>query len=199
MNATLSLQLSHVSNYVVHLLSGEPSSSQPNALCRHISTQAYIALMPTIWSLINNPSNGVAVPNGIDEDGDDTRSVLAAVLAHAMKCSSTSAVKRPAVEFVSRLVLVRSYSSCRLIAFTHPIVLQLESHRYYTGIFRLSRYPEGFKQAQAWTEGLPRTLWELGTSNPTLTEVRRPSFYLFWREYWLNWASICIVYPTIPP
>lgn len=199
MNATLALQLSHVSNYVVHLLSGEPSSSQPNALGRHISTQAYIALMPTIWSLVNNPSNGLTVPDGIDDGGDDIRSVLAAVLAHATKCSSTSAVKRPAVEFVSRLVLVSSYPSCLLITFTYPIVLQLESHRYYTGTFRLSRYPEEFKQAQAWTEGLPRTLWELGTSNPTLTEVRQPSFCLFWRvEYWLNWVSIA-VYSTIIP
>ena len=48
-------------------------------------------------------------------------SVLAAAIGHASKCSSTAAVKRPAVEFVARLVLVSSFFLNRV-----PLPISLE-------------------------------------------------------------------------
>lgn len=84
----LSIQAERVSEYVIQLLRGEASTSSP--LGRPLTSSAYTALLPTIWSLLNRRSSGV----------------LRAMLEHATKTSSKSAVKKSTIEFVARLVLV---------------------------------------------------------------------------------------------
>ena len=80
-----------VSEYVTQLLRGEaPSASE---LGRPLAPAAYVALLPTIWALISSSAT-MSTP------------ILQAVVDHAVKVSSKSAVKRPTIEFVARLVIV---------------------------------------------------------------------------------------------
>lgn len=92
----LSIQAERVCEYVIQLLRGEPSSS--SQIGRPLTSEAYNALLPTLWSLLNQPSiNQHRISN----------SVLQATLDHATKSSSKSAVKKCTIEFVARLVTVR--------------------------------------------------------------------------------------------
>ncbi|KAH9950477.1 hypothetical protein B0H21DRAFT_723497 [Amylocystis lapponica] len=103
----------------------------PAAYHRH----GYTALLPTIWSLINSPHARGA-----------SSTVLQAVAEHAVKISSTSAVKRHTVDFLGRLVL-------------------LERDPEYRGVFRVGRSADGDARLEEWVLHLPKTLWELGASN----------------------------------
>ena len=78
----------------MQLLQGQ--AAQGAALPRPITPHAYVALLPTVWSLANAQHSGM-----------DDQPVLAALVDHAIKASSTSAVKRHTIEFLGRLVLVR--------------------------------------------------------------------------------------------
>lgn len=91
----LSIQTLRVGEYIVQLLLGEPVSS--SQLGRPLTPAAYLALLPTVWSLLNNPIAG---------DHNVARNVLQATLDHASRTSSKSALKPLTIEFVSRLVLV---------------------------------------------------------------------------------------------
>lgn len=89
-----SLPIDRVSQYVAQLLEGESASF--NGLSRPISLPAYTALLPTIWSLLNSSAN-LELAN----------EVLVNTVDHAIRISSSSAVKRATVEFIGRLMLVR--------------------------------------------------------------------------------------------
>ena len=93
--AVLSLQAERVSEYVIQLLRGEASSR--SQLGRPLTPMAYTALLPTVWSLLNQPS-----PN----ERQISSVVLQTMLEHAINTSSNSAVKKLGIEFVARLVLV---------------------------------------------------------------------------------------------
>lgn len=96
-------QIEHVSAYIIQLLQGQaPSSGVPSSLPRPITPQAYVALLPTIWSLVNAHSS-------YSEDAAAT--LFGAVIEHANRASSTSAVKRHTIEFIGRMMLV---SACDL-------------------------------------------------------------------------------------
>lgn len=91
-----SRQIERIAAYTVELLQGlipAPSQSIP----RPITPQAYIALLPTVWSLVNNRGS---------EASDSSASMLSVVVDHAIKALSTSSVKRHTVDFIGRLVLV---------------------------------------------------------------------------------------------
>ncbi len=99
---THSRQVERVSAYIVQLLQGQsPAPSQ--SLPRHITPQAYIALLPTVWSLINSQR-----PDG----SDPSNSIFSVVVDHAIKASSTSAVKRHTIDFIGRLLLVGQVHVC---------------------------------------------------------------------------------------
>jgi pre-rRNA-processing protein IPI1 len=102
--ASLSVQTEAVSEFVIRLLKGEAVTSQ---LGRPLSPAAYVALLPTIWSLLNSPAA---------QEQDKTASVLQVVVEHAMKTSSTSALKRPTTEFLARVVLVSSLNCLTCLA-----------------------------------------------------------------------------------
>ena len=89
----LLIQAQRVSGYVTELLRGEPAAGFGQLL----SFDAYSALLPTIWSLVNHGS-----PTDSSISGD----IFQATLDHAIKVSSKSAVKSSTVEFVARTVLV---------------------------------------------------------------------------------------------
>ena len=152
-----SLRVERVGEYVVTVLRGEALSS--HTVARPIPAQAYIALLPTIWSLLNSTP-------------DLSGPVLEATIDHAMRCPSMSAVKRSTVEFVSRLVLVSLFCRREYVP-TLTRMRQLESCPQYTGVFKLSQFPTESNKMEQWISQLPKTLWELGTEDPTTTEVCR--------------------------
>jgi len=66
----------------------------------------YVALLPTIWALLSQPGENYTSTQG----GAQSRTVLSAVLDHAIGTTSTSSVKALTVEFVARILLVRTFS-----------------------------------------------------------------------------------------
>ncbi|EMD42224.1 hypothetical protein CERSUDRAFT_110758 [Gelatoporia subvermispora B] len=140
------LHVSRVSEYVVRIIRGEPlPGASQTTLSRSITPSTYTALLPTIWSLISSP------PRAHAED-DTSANVLRVVLEHAIKASSTSAVKKPTVEFVGRLIL-------------------LGREAEYRGSFRVGRDATEDAKLEEWILHLPRVLWELGGNQPPTTEV----------------------------
>ncbi|KAL4242182.1 Pre-rRNA-processing protein IPI1 [Abortiporus biennis] len=99
--AVPSSQVDRVTQYVVHLLRGElpTGTNTQNALPRPVTSASYIALIPTIWALIN------------DQNLSRSLDLLNAVVDHATNTSSTSSVKRHTLEFLGRLVLLESEPS----------------------------------------------------------------------------------------
>jgi pre-rRNA-processing protein IPI1 len=89
-------QVSQVKSYVARLLHG--ASMSLHTVGRRITTQDYMALLPTVWMLLN--SN--LAHSSVDEDTD----TLSALLDHALQVSSAAAIKRPTVDFLVRLILV---------------------------------------------------------------------------------------------
>ena len=89
-------QVSQVQSYVARLLRGASISSY--TVARRITAQDYMAVLPTIWMLLNsNLAHG-----GVDEDVD----TLSALLDHALQVSSTATAKQVTVNFLVRLILV---------------------------------------------------------------------------------------------
>ncbi|KAI6132763.1 hypothetical protein EV401DRAFT_218114 [Pisolithus croceorrhizus] len=134
----LQMQAESVRTYVVRLLKGEGESDVQ--LPRPLTPTVYIALLPSIWALLNHLDG----PN-IHLGEDVSSTVLSAVLEHAIRTVSSSAVKHPTIEFVARLLL-------------------LEKERGYVGSFK----PRGAAAEEKWLQWilhLPRVLWELGNSN----------------------------------
>ncbi|KAI0652243.1 hypothetical protein C8Q79DRAFT_898200 [Trametes meyenii] len=135
-------RVERVSEYIVQLLRGETPSGSQKSISRPITPQAYVSLLPTIWSLINV---------GTSDAPEAAASLFSAVIAHAVKASSTSAVKRHTIDFIGRLVL-------------------LDREPQYTGAFKVGRDGEQDAQLEDWLLQLPKTMWELGSTHPATTE-----------------------------
>ncbi|PBL01077.1 hypothetical protein ARMGADRAFT_1058936 [Armillaria gallica] len=132
----LSIQNDIVCDYVLRELSG--GNVQPNQVARSLTSAAYTSLTPTMWSLINTPSQS---SNG----------VFGAVLEHGTVVSAKSALKKPAVDFISRLIL-------------------MNTDRHYRGHFKIGQISQHV-QLVDWIVSLPKTLWELGNTDPALSET----------------------------
>ncbi|KAF7436898.1 hypothetical protein PC9H_003732 [Pleurotus ostreatus] len=130
-----------VSEYVISLLNGEPVNG--TQLGRALTPDAYVALLPTIWSFVSS----TAGPNDSFSAG-----ILAAVLSHATRASSKSAIKKLTIEFVGRLAL-------------------LDTERSYTGSFRLARFAGQRGALEEWINHLPKVLWELGATSLVTSEI----------------------------
>jgi hypothetical protein len=98
---SLPIQISQVKDYVAGLLAGV--SVSPHTVARHITAQDYVALLPTVWMLLNSNLEH----HGVDEGA----STLSALLDHSLQVSSAAATKRMTVDFFVRLILVRSLSA----------------------------------------------------------------------------------------
>lgn len=94
---TLRARLLRVSEYVIQLLRGEVCPASP--LRRPLAPAAYVTLLPTIWALLSGPTTS---PN-------TSTPIFQAIIEHAIGVSSKSALKKPTIEFVARLVLVRVF------------------------------------------------------------------------------------------
>ena len=108
----LSLQTERVREYIIQLLRGEALSG--SQVGRLLTPAGYTALLPTIWSLLNQP---------LADEHLTSSDVLQAMLEHATKTSSNSIVKKLGIEFVARLALVstpHSYLAIRY-RFFHTI------------------------------------------------------------------------------
>ncbi|KAJ7070943.1 hypothetical protein C8F01DRAFT_1046689 [Mycena amicta] len=132
-------QTERVSTYVMQLLRGEATST--SRLGRPLMPEAYNALLPTIWSLINNSESQLR---------DISQGVLLAVLDHGRKLSSKSAVKQLTLEFIARVLL-------------------LDSQSQFNGQFGPDL--KTADEVTEWVSHLPRCLWELGSSNLEASEV----------------------------
>ncbi|KAF7339386.1 Testis-expressed sequence 10 protein [Mycena sanguinolenta] len=135
---SLQLHSKRVSDHVVQLLKGESLST--SQLGRPLTSTTYSALLPTVWALIN------ANPNHRTASGE----VLRATIEHATQVSSKSALKQITIEFVARLVLLR----------TEP---QFNGH--------LDVDSDTAQLVTEWINHLPRCLWELGSTNLAATEI----------------------------
>lgn len=140
--SSIQTQISQVKDFVTCLLRGV--SMSPNTVGRQITAQEYMAMLPTLWVLLNSNLDC----DGVDEDVD----ILCVLLDHARHVSSTAAAKRPTVDFLVRLIL-------------------LETTPRYTGTFRVNNSMEGLQKFEEWVIDLPKTLWELGGTNLPCTEV----------------------------
>jgi len=100
----LTIQAGIVRTYVIGLLLGEDHSGAQ--ISRPLTPGMYIALLPTIWALLNQPKDN----HMLAQDGDNSRTVLSAVLDHAIGTISNSAVKALTVEFVARILLVSAFT-----------------------------------------------------------------------------------------
>ena len=67
-----------------------------------MTAQDYVALLPTVWMLLNS--------NIEHYDVNEGAGILGALLDHGLQVSSAAATKRPTVDFLVRLILVRSLS-----------------------------------------------------------------------------------------
>jgi pre-rRNA-processing protein IPI1 len=92
------IQISQVKDYVARLLSGASISS--HMVARPMTAQDYVALLPTVWMLLNS--------NLEHDDVNGGEGTLGALLDHGLQVSSAAATKRPTVDFLARLILVRS-------------------------------------------------------------------------------------------
>ncbi|KAH7880643.1 uncharacterized protein C8R40DRAFT_1165590 [Lentinula edodes] len=135
-------QANRVQEYVLEILQEQVSSSQ---LVRGLTSTAYNSLLPTIWSLLNYSGRN-------EEQLERSGEVLEAVVEHAVKVGSKSALKRSTFDFVARLVL-------------------LETDVRYQGAFRLQTSTKADKLIEEWLTQLPQILWELGSSNPSVSEA----------------------------
>lgn len=88
----MKLRVRLVSEYITKLLRG-----QSGHVSQSLSGASYLALLPSIWSIVNNSNAELSL---------SASDVLQATLEHAKKSPSKSSAKRLAIEFVARLVLV---------------------------------------------------------------------------------------------
>ncbi|RPD64943.1 hypothetical protein L227DRAFT_591208 [Lentinus tigrinus ALCF2SS1-6] len=144
MSAVQARQIERISMYIAQLLQGQaPSGTVQSSIPRPVTPQAYIALLPTIWSLLNSQ---------IPELAEASESMFAVVLEHATRASSTSVVKRHTVDFIGRLIL-------------------LDGEAEYTGTFRAGTSEDQDTKLQEWILQLPKALWELGGNHPATSET----------------------------
>ncbi|KAG1757489.1 hypothetical protein EDB19DRAFT_1901008 [Suillus lakei] len=141
----LTLQAGLVRTYVTRLLLGEDNSGAQ--ISRPLIPTMYTALLPTIWALLNRPKESHTRTQA--EAPTDT--VLSAMLDHAIRTTSNSAVKALTVEFVARILL-------------------LETETDYCGQFDV-RNTGAKEKFQEWILHLPRTLWEIGPHNLAASET----------------------------
>ncbi|KAI0053977.1 hypothetical protein FA95DRAFT_1551756 [Auriscalpium vulgare] len=141
LNDALTSQAEAVSGYVVELLHGGPSTS--SVVGRPITSQAYTGLLPTIWSLLNT---------GQISRAPTSSSVLTALLEHALRTSSSSAVQGPSIDFLCHLML-------------------MDTDPGYTGSFSVAGRPGAHDMFEQWILKLPKVLWEIGDKDPGKTEV----------------------------
>ena len=91
--------LDRVDAHVSRILGGETATAA-HPLGQTLTAAAYISLVPTIWALLSR-------------SGEASAAMLEAVLAHYATLSASSALKRPALELITRVLTVCGLSTVR--------------------------------------------------------------------------------------
>lgn len=91
--------LERVDAHVGRVLGGEAVTAA-HPLGQTLTAASYLSLVPTIWSLLSRP-------------GEASATLLEAVLAHYATLSAASALKRPALELVTRVLTVLLSCLCQ--------------------------------------------------------------------------------------
>ncbi|KAJ7925880.1 hypothetical protein B0H13DRAFT_1973741 [Mycena leptocephala] len=136
---SLQMQTERVGEHVARLLKGESLST--SQLGRPLTPTAYTALLPTIWSLINNANPNLRAVSS---------EVLRVSIDHASKVSFKSALKQVTIEFIARIVL-------------------LDTEPQFNGHLNIDTTTAN--SVAEWVNHLPRCLWEFGSTNLAATEI----------------------------
>lgn len=165
---TTPLHAEQVTRYIARRLRGEAASSAQMGVA--ISPAAYNALLPTVWALISSRGGTSAA---------EVDAVFHATLDHAVRVSSKSACKRPTIEFVGRLLMVRSLLSRRkmmraenflnCVIFLMKLQLSLDPHR--ESLLVADKDADIKAKFESWYLHLPQVLWELGSTNVPCSQV----------------------------
>ena len=94
-----STQTLRVGDYILQLLRGEGVT--PSQLGKPLTRDAYIALLPSIWALLNSTREDLH---------EMSVAVLHSIIDLSIRTSCKSALKTLTIEFIARLVLVRNVS-----------------------------------------------------------------------------------------
>lgn len=108
--------VSAVAKWVAALLKGE-HITLANPLGQPLPPQTYLSILPTAWSLLNQPPPAPVskaklaaqkeAGEKVEEEDSIPHAVASALFDHLNRVSSDSAVKKLGIEFVGRLCLVR--------------------------------------------------------------------------------------------
>ncbi|KAG8928396.1 hypothetical protein FRC03_012359 [Tulasnella sp. 419] len=139
-------QLHRVREWVSKAIRGQiVSSTQP--LGQQLSSTAYLALLPTIWSLLNTRTDTTTEEDGEKSSGVATDDTWLAILEHFHRAGAMSSGKKLSLQFIGSLVL-------------------LQADQQYCGAFKMET-----KDIQDWLITLPRILWEINTRDPLCSEL----------------------------
>ena len=104
-----STQTLRVGDYILQLLRGEGVSSLQ--LGRPLTRDAYIALLPSIWALLNSAREDLH---------EMSVAVLHSTIDLSIRASCKSALKIPTIEFIAQLILVRNmFLSASICTYDH--------------------------------------------------------------------------------
>ncbi|KAG6829395.1 hypothetical protein H0H92_004663 [Tricholoma furcatifolium] len=159
MKDSLPGQIQRISDYILRLLSGEASIG--SQLGRALTPAAYVSLLPAIWALLNNTA-------GSTQYQAIASAVLNATIAHSIRTSSKSALKRLTIEFIARLILVCRFYFYGMTSLTFK---QLSTDPRYQGHFRFENVLEDNAKIREWVAHLPQPLWEFGANNLPASEI----------------------------
>jgi len=178
----LNLILSTVQTWVISALECSlVSTSHPLGL-PPLSFESFLALEPTLWSLLNRNQNSQRGGRGggnnrEEEGGGGVENVWKAILKSFNKMGKESEARRRVFEFISRSILIQSDPS-----YTNRFDLESQSQPPSSRGGGTKPREEGLEETMQWCQGLGKWLWELGTKQIDTTEVRIvvAPFFLSW-------------------
>lgn len=132
--------MEEVADWVVEVL--EPKK---DVLAPSLTPEAYSALLPIVWALLAQP------PCLASDDTDIPSHVGSAFISHLIRQGSTSPIREIGEEFLIALILVHEKK--------YPILP-----------FYIVPQSPLRPMIKGWFEGIPKTLFELGTKNQSASE-----------------------------
>lgn len=133
--------MEEVADWVVEVL-----TPKKDVLAPSLNPEAYSALLPIVWALLTQP------PSCPPSDGSDIPShVGSAFMSHLIRQGSSSPIREIGEEFLITLILVHEKK--------YPILP-----------FYIVPQSPLRPMIKSWFEGIPKTLFELGTKNERASE-----------------------------
>ncbi|GAA5941763.1 Ipi1p [Sporobolomyces koalae] len=142
--AKIELILSTVQSWVIGALACTLTSLNHPLGLPPLSLEAFVALEPTLWSLLNQPNQS------------QSNRVWEAILNGWNKMGKETEVRRRAFEFIARGILIQSEPT-----FTDRF--DLDPSGKGQGV--------GLDKTTSWVVGLSKWLWELSTKQPDTTQL----------------------------